>query len=358
MLQFVERVGSPEPLIDCIAVPDAPANDSITQGRQRYLLALLGARRRVHAFSEPLAGLESEFFVQWGAEPNEAKSRAEVYRSAFARPKLHLEDGFVRSIGLWTDPNEPTCSIVLDPLAVYYDATRPSLLEDWLNSDREISMAERARARKLIDRLTQERISKYNYAPDMDLGLGPAPRRRILLVDQKAGDMSLRYGLASPDTFAQMLTEAVEFADAGGEVLIKQHPCAITGGESEAHYTRKSLVARGAFRPNIHLLGFDINPFALFDPVDEVWVATSGMGLEALFAGRRVRTFGAPFYGGWGLTEDTMVIPRRRRSRTLEDVFHAFYLRLSRYVDPRTGRRCELEDLLDAITAARAELGT
>lgn len=353
-LRMLDSLGAPEACFDCIAVPDPPGNNPITLGRQRHLLVLLGAARRVHAASAPAEAATAQLFVQWGADPNEAKSRAEVLRTALGRPKLYLEDGFVRSIGLWTDPGEPALSVVMDTRAVYYDATRPSLLETWLNSDRDISAAEHARARSLIQRLLHERISKYNYAPDVPLGLDQAKGRRVLLVDQKAGDMSLRYGLAPPATFERMLDEALALANEGGEVLIKQHPCAISGGEDQAHYTRESLSARGALHSDIQLICFEINPFALFDAVQEVWVATSGMGLEALFAGRRVRCFGAPFYAGWGLTEDAVPIPRRYRKRSLEDLFHAFYLRFSRYVDPRTGRRCELEDLLDALRAARA----
>ena len=57
---------------------------------------------------------------------------------------------------------------------------------------------------------------------------------------------------------------------------------------------------------------------------DEVYVATSQMGFEALLMGKVVHTFGAPFYAGWGLTIDHGDIPGRRKGRpTLEQMFAA-----------------------------------
>jgi hypothetical protein len=36
--------------------------------------------------------------------------------------------------------------------------------------------------------------------------------------------------------------------------------------------------------------------------VDKVYTVSSGMGFEAVLAGRHVICFGSPFYAGWGFT--------------------------------------------------------
>ena len=40
-------------------------------------------------------------------------------------------------------------------------------------------------------------------------------------------------------------------------------------------------------------------PLSFVEAFDEVYVATSQMGFEALLMGKVVHTFGAPFYAGW-----------------------------------------------------------
>lgn len=349
-IRWITNIGNGARSFECIAVPDIVGANIITEGRQRHLPTLLGASRRVYGADKLENVIQSDIFIQWGAEPNHNKSKPEVNRALIGRPKLFIEDGFIRSIGLWTDPNEPTLSIVMDSRGIYYDATQASLLETILNSNREISAKEKENALRAINSIVDKRISKYNYAPDFSLNLPSISGKRVLLVDQKSDDMSLKYGQVGRHTFDAMLDAALQLPS-DWEVLIKQHPCAIDGGSQYAHYTSDSVKQARANRP-IHLISFDINPYALFDAVDEVWVATSGMGFEALMAGKVVRCFGAPFYGGWGLTQDVNVIPRRIRTRTLEDVFHTFYVQLSRYVDPETGLPCSLEDLLSSISCS------
>ncbi|MCT9012436.1 hypothetical protein N6G05_02595 [Cupriavidus gilardii] len=333
------------PGLDVIAVPDPVNNLPITEGRQKYLLELLNANRRVTGAGALRETNAAELFVQWGAEPSESKERPEVFRSQLARPRLYLEDGFIRSQGLWTDPNEPTLSVVMDTRAIYYNALEPSLLETILNSDFELDEKQLARAKRAISQIVSNRISKYNHAPILSLDFRSPGKKSILIIDQKAGDMSIKYGCANDDSFMSMLQSALDLGDQA-EIIIKQHPCAISGGAHEAHFTIESLgdVAR---QRNVHLIGFDVNPFSLIEAVDEVWVVSSGMGFEALMAGKKVRCFGVPFYSNWGVTHDHVKIERRRRIRSIEEIFYIFYILLTQYVDPRTGRRCEVEDLID-----------
>ncbi len=334
---------------EVVAVPDPLSNKEITDGRQRYLPNLIGFTQRIYGAGAISEAAQAEFFLQWGAEPSESKERVEIARAAFGRPKLFVEDGFVRSLGLWTDPNEPTCSVQFDTDAIYYDATVPTLLEKILSSECKLTEDEMTRARRQIERIVTSKISKYNYAPVIEMPKGE--RRRVLIVDQKAGDMSIRYGRASSESFFEMIEDA-KLLPNDVDILIKQHPCAITNGEHEAHFTRGKL-GEFATAANVQLLSFDINPFSLFEAVDEVWVVSSGMGFEALLAGKTVRTYGAPFYAGWGFTDDVLNHERRTRSRSVEEVFYVFYNWLTRYADPRTHNVCDLETLLDYIEKNR-----
>ncbi len=341
------------PGLNLIAVPDPINNLPITDGRQKYLLELLHADKRIYGAGHVHEANMAEAFIQWGAEPSESKERPEVYRSFLGRPRLYLEDGFIRSQGLWTNPDEPTLSVVIDTRAIYYNSMQPSLLETILDSDFKLSSDQLSRAKHLINAIVRGCVSKYNYAPVIDLDFRSKNKRTILIVDQKAGDMSIKYGNATDESFYVMLQTALDMGE-GVEIVIKQHPCAITGGDDQAHFTAASLGAI-AKRPNVHLIGFDVNPYSLINAVDEVWVVSSGMGFEALMAGKSVRCFGVPFYANWGVTKDEVKIDRRRQKRTVEEIFYVFYVLLSRYVDPDTGKICEIERLVEYFSQLSAE---
>ncbi len=327
-----------------VAVPDPIDNKVITDGRQKYLLELLNAQERLYGAGPIGDILDASCFVQWGAEPNEPKSRPEKNRIALKRPKLYLEDGFIRSLDLWTDPNVPTLSVVMDTQAIYYDSLSPSLLEKILNSDFKIASNEFDRASKAIGKIVNNKISKYNYAPKLELPIRDG-RKNILLVDQKAGDMSIKYGMSDASTFDNMLDDALALSETH-DVYIKLHPIAISEGGNAAHYTFERL-GEIVERENVFVIGFDINPYSLIEPMDEVWVVSSGMGFEALLAGKQVRCFGVPFYSNWGLTIDYQLLNRRSVDRGLEEIFYVFYIMLTRYVDPVMHKSCELEDLIE-----------
>ena len=332
--------------VDVIAIA-SPENDA-----HRYLLPMLRARTRVYGgrgMKDIVKMGAADVFVQWGITPTHGKVRMEEVRVALGRPKLIVEDGFVRSIDIGLS-GEPGLSLILDDTTAYYDATRPSRLERLLQSERDPSETERERARALMARIVRERISKYNHtpreAPNLDLPTG----HKVLLVDQRRGDQSIESGLANASSFDEMLRFALrERPDS--TIVVKRHPDAISGGKQSSFDERTLREAAQGGR--IRAIYDSVNPYAILDQVDEVFVVTSGMGFEALMAGKPVRCFGAPFYAGWGLTEDAIAISRRTRRRTLEDVFHFAYIESSRYFDPRSQRVCELEAVLDYIVEAR-----
>jgi capsular polysaccharide export protein len=300
--------------------------------RRRHLPAAMGARvvlQRKRSDAGNLSGIAG-----WGLKDNTRTARQ--YADRHGLPYLTVEDGFIRSIGLGVNGAEPF-GFIVDRSGIYYDATRPSDLEELVRNSPSTSGAHRAR--RFMDRIVREQIYKYNHVWD-SIALPQKNRPRILLIDQTRGDLSVKYGLADAGSFRQMLAAARERYPQGA-FFIKTHPDVIAG-------KKKGYLA--ADQPtDVTLIGADCNPHALIRQVDHVYTVTSQMGFEALLAGKPVSCFGMPFYAGWGLTEDHVRCPRRDVSRSIESLFDAAYLKYVRYVDPVTGRPCELEQMIDRI---------
>ncbi|MBE0405126.1 MAG: capsular polysaccharide biosynthesis protein [Halomonas sp.] len=273
--------------------------------------------------------------IGWGLKPSSLQARRYAKRRQL--PYIALEDGFLRSLGLGVAGYQGH-SLIVDHTGIYYDASKPSDLENWLNNATftidEINQAERC-----IHQLTRYRLSKYNHAPDP--ASSSSPQERVLVVDQTAGDASIEFGGANADSFEQMLAAALTDHPTA-EILVKIHPDVIAG-KKQGHL----LSAQN--HPRCRVISKDINPWALFDQVETVYVVTSQLGFEALLAGKRVHCFGLPFYAGWGLTEDRLACSRRHTKRTLHEVFAAAYLRYTRYANPYTLKPATLEETIALI---------
>ena len=303
-------------------------------GRIAVLPALLPEYTRLEYRLFP--GNGSAAILGWGRKPTSARARRLADRRGI--PYIALEDGFLRSWGLGVSGYQPH-SLVVDCSGVYYDASRPSDLERFIQQA-DFTPAELTRARQAMAALRHHRLSKYNHAPDRWVP-SPPDRRRVLVVDQTWGDASVVHGGATAATFKAMLDAAIA-ENPNAEVVVKVHPDVIAG-------KKRGYLLDHALQKGCAILADDINPWAIFDGVDQVYVVTSQMGFEALFAGLSVTCFGQPFYAGWGLTDDRQPIARRGLPRALEQVFAAAYLHYCRYANPYTGQACQLEDTLELI---------
>lgn len=281
----------------------------------------------------------------WGRRKYAERARRVAARRDI--PFLCLEDGFLRSSGL-AGKGYPPLSLVVDRLGIYYDAFRPSELEAIIRAS-DFDTATLAEARRAIALIRAERLSKYNHAPDLDPDLLPAGPK-ILVIDQTAGDMSLVGGGVTAATFTAMLDAALaEHPEA--TVIVKTHPDVIAGKKT-GHYSR----LHG--RQRVMLLGADVSPLSLLEHVEGVYVATSQMGFEALLLGKPVVCFGLPWYAGWGCTDDRhpqidALRSRRPQPRSVEELFAAAYLRYARYLDPASGERGTIFDVIRHLTLNR-----
>jgi hypothetical protein len=350
-LSAIERVFSIDDAgIDVIGVH---SDDGVAQTSQRYLTNLLGAQQRVSTrkgLAQPITVATVDLLVQWGVTPTLSKLKQAQIGRELGRPTLIVEDGFIRSIGIGLS-GEAGLSIIMDDTTAYYDAiSAPSRLERQINSNIEITDEQRINALQLIKKIVSFKVSKYNHAPQIDL-VDCFPQlqnrqHRVLLIDQRYHDQSVESGLANDQSFDQMVLDALENYPQS-QILIKKHPDSILGAK-KSYLNFERLEKLNAMHRIIPIM-FDINPYSLFSQVDDIFVATSGMGFEALMAGHKVHCYGIPFYAGWGLTQDKQTISRRHRSRRLEDIFHFAYIENSRYFHPDLGTRVSLDTLIDYV---------
>lgn len=255
-------------------------------------------------------------------------------------PVLWVEDGFIRSAGLGAG-YMPAASYTLDPAGPYYDpAIRSGLIT--LLEEARFDPALLARARRLRERIVAAGVSKYNLG-----GAAPAlpptaqGRKRILVPGQVADDLSVLRGGGRIRSNLELL-EAVRAENPDAFLIYKPHPDVVAGH-------RKGAVPRAALArlADAVLPAADIT--ALIAAADEVHTLTSLAGFEALLRGKRVVTWGRPFYAGWGLTEDRDPPPGRGVPRSLDDLVAAVLILTPRYIDPLTRLPCTPEVLLERL---------
>lgn len=292
-------------------------------------------------------------YICWGIRPIENHIKTLAFAKNLNRPCLFFEDGFLRSADTAANKTAPEkyrkgICFTVDDLTTYFDATRPSRMEQMLNDkDLIISEEEKQRARNCIDKIVETHLTKYNHQPIMTPEIGRKGAKKVLVVDQSYGDMSIIRGLADESTFENMLETAIrENPDA--DIIVKTHPDTMAGKRG-GYYTH--LEEKG----NIYLQRTPINPISLIKYVDKVYVCSTQFGFEALMCEKEVHTFGMPFYAGWGLTIDAQTCSRRTNRRSLEEIFYIAYILYSHYVNPTTNKCCEIEEAMDYLLELRAE---
>lgn len=348
----IDRLLAGEPAADLSAI--SPIPERTWSQQNRYVLKMIGVTRHQPVLETPVASelIDADVLLQWGMRGQyKGSQRLLLHRAAASLkiPRLVLEDGFIRSVGIGLS-GTPGLSIVIDDMTAFYDATRPSRLETILDGDLVLTEAETERAERAIASLVSSKISKYNHAPYRRMKPSAPGRKLLVVVDQRAGDMSIELGLATKDSFDAMIDAAMKLSH-DHDICIKLHPDRLIGGQPGA--IPAETLDRIRNHPSVEIVSDDLNPYSLIDAADKVFVVTSGMGFEALMAGKEVWCFGAPFYAGWGATRDQIVIPRRKARRSVVEIFHVFYLRLSRYFVPDRNRVCELEELVAYMQQVR-----
>ncbi|EHV4763586.1 capsular polysaccharide biosynthesis protein [Campylobacter coli] len=277
---------------------------------------------------------KEDVFVGWGRKKSGLKAveLAKKYNIKF----LLLEDGFLRSLNLGVE-NSPSFSIVKDDVGIYYDATAPSKLENILNTY-EFSSEELEQAKKAIELIKKEKLSKYNNNLCVPKELFSANEERVLIITQVANDASLKFGLADNFSTQDIINEAIK-ENPNAKIYIKIHPDVLSG-KKQSDFNAQNLSNKCV------IIKENYNPIELLSYFKKVYTKTSGMGFEALMLGSECVCYGVPFYAGWGLTQDKQACKRRLKKRSLEEIFYAAYILYSEYFNPYLNQKGDIFDTI------------
>ena len=281
-----------------------------------------------------------EIFI-WGRK---SFSEIETFAKEHSIPLTRVEDGFIRSISLGSDLTRPF-SQVFDASGIYFDATTKSDLETILNHT-NFSQTLLEEAKILKDKILTSKISKYNTNPHKSLNL-PPNQLKILIPGQVEDDASIIYG-AKGRTNLSLLKEVRE-KNPKAYILYKPHPDVLSGNRIGHIPDSTALQYCDEILTSVSLS-------SCLEAVNEVHTLTSLSGFEALLYGKKVVTYGMPFYAGWGLTIDKQTCPRRTRKLTLDELIAGAYILYPRYIHPKTLQLCHPLALIDALEEEKQKL--
>ncbi|MEZ5656092.1 MAG: hypothetical protein R3E04_09435 [Sphingobium sp.] len=285
--------------------------------------------------------------VWWGCEaPSGLK---EIAEESGART-MRMEDGFVRSVGLGSDLIPPL-SLVLDRRGIYFDPHQPSDLEEIL-ANAEFSAAELENAHQVRNFIVEHGITKYNLEPRRTPEWQCAGRDVILVPGQVEDDASIRFGCTDVRTNFDLL-KAARAASPGAYIVYKPHPDVLSGN-------RQGKVALTQAMQWADRIETELSVISCIEACDEVHTMTSLTGFDALLRGKRVVTYGQPFYAGWGLTTDRdrggSALIRRKRRLSIDELVAGALLRYPLYWDPELRGYTSCEAVLLRIVEQRDTL--
>ena len=275
-----------------------------------------------------------------------------VYARERNLPIVLCEDSFLRAATVFRDDTalpimRQSVSLTCDTHGFYFDATGQSDIERMIQTE-EIGESEREKANALIKTITELKLTKYNNQSTICPVLQGAKSEKVLVIDQDFGDTSTLLGMADESCFAEMLMAAAD-ENPNADVLVKTHPDSLVKNGRAGYYSKLSDSDR------IYKICFPVNPYSILEKVSKVYVATSAFGFEALLAGKPVSVFGMPWYAGWGVTDDRQHCPRRTKQRTLAELFYAFYVKYTKYANPKSRKPCDISKAIDVLAQMRTD---
>jgi capsular polysaccharide export protein len=258
-------------------------------------------------------------------------------------PIWRIEDGFVRSIGLGSE-KQPPYSLCIDKSGIYFNSKVPSDLESLiLNHASTVSKKNIIEADVLINKIKEFRISKYNDLKVSNYKLTSyGDRKKILVIGQVEDDQSIIFGTKTPLTNLDILKVAVK-ENPECDIYFKSHP--------DYTKSKRNNISDSTDFDEIYLIPDSVPLNSLFEQVDHVYTISSLGGFEALLYEKKVTVLGCPFYSGWGLTDDRYSLERRNVEVSLQVLFAAAYMIYPKYLNPNTGKRMQLDEVIHEFQA-------
>lgn len=330
----------------------------ITPWKKRYLKQFLRSPYASLRFSPSNNAADDERTFVWSfSEANVKKLstrlasvKSDQHSDASDENTVRIEDGFIRSTGLGSDFTPPA-SLVFDNVGLYFDATRPSRLENLLN-DYQCSEEELIRARRLKNSILTENMTKYNVNSHSRVTLFTANetegKKRVLVVGQVEGDQSLIKGSLQIQTNADLL-KAVRVSNPSAYIVYKPHPDVVSGN-------RHGIVDAETLDKNVDRIETFGHFLDCLDECDELHTMTSLSGFEAILRDKTVVTYGMPFYAGWGLTRDLCKCKRRKRLRTVDELVFLCLVMYPHYIDLKSGEFISVEQLVEMLSNEKRQI--
>ncbi len=261
-----------------------------------------------------------------------------------------MEDGFIRSVGLGSDLIPPL-SIVLDKRGIYFDATSPSDLEHLLNnhifSDDDIH-----RAKTVREFIVKHQITKYNIEPRKSICWPSKNKNVILIPGQVEDDASIKLGCTNIRTNLDLLNY-VRDSHPEAFIVYKPHPDVLSKNRKGYIHAKKIFEYADHIEHSTSII-------SCIEACNEIHTMTSLSGFDALLRGKKVVTYGQPFYAGWGLTIDLALnataFERRKRNLSLEELIAGTLLHYPIYWDPILRGYTTCEGILNRILEKRTQL--
>jgi capsular polysaccharide export protein len=280
-------------------------------------------------------GLEPEgcnIFIYGIIEFPEVEQYAKKHNMTIYR----IEDAFIRSVALGSGFAKPY-SMGIDSRGIYFDPRKPSDLE-YLLENYEFSDELLKRAKEVRAKVVASKFSKYNHLEHSEIEIDRAKYDKVILVTgQVEDDMSIKFGAFGLNN--SDLLEMVKEKNPNSYIIYKPHPDVLSGN-------RKGSIAKEIIERCANEVQTMISIDSCIAVSDEIHTLTSGAGFDALIRGKKVHTYGMPFYAGWGLTTDYRECKRRTTIRSLDELVCATLILFPRYISPKTGEFCEVEQTL------------
>lgn len=274
--------------------------------------------------------------VVWGIKGEKIWTRK---ATQYNIPIWRMEDGFLRSAGLGSDLRPPL-SLVLDKTGIYYDTTRSSDLENFLNNS-HLTSEQQIRAKNLQQQLISTKVSKYNLGAIWSLPDEAKSKKTILVTGQVENDASIATGTRSINTNL-MLLRTVHERNPDAYIIYKPHPDVLVGN-------RPGLIKDDDIEKFSHCVATNADIIECIRQVDEVHTMTSLSGFEALVHGKKVYCYGLPFYAGWGLTTDEYKCERRIKKINIHDLIYHVMITYPIYIHPINKNIIDIEQAIEFL---------